>query len=189
MIESNKKWPDEFAELRTSADELNKAVNDLLKEGEQEIRNLLNKRNRLKSISYSDVERLINLNENIDKKLKANIKEINDKMEKLKGKLGDYWDAKKVNENNEKFFRLPIDSSFFKNFMFYNTSKGILKQKDDFFKTIVFDIEDVNLQKINKTVNKFFSSFDEFANEFFTEFSIKNFREKIPSLFIYLLSF
>ena len=173
----NKKWPDEFADLRGCASKLHGAVNNLLKvkEYEKEVRKLLNRKKELKSISRNDIEKLMNLIDdgNVEEGLKSKIEDIHSKMRNLGKKLSNCWhNVKQQVNNNEKFFRLPIDSSFFKNFMFYNTSKGILGQEKDFFKIIIFDIKDANLKKIDKTINKLFPSFNEFSNEFFTEFSI-----------------
>jgi len=87
------------------------------------------------------------------------------------------------------FFRIPIDSSFYKNFLFFNNSKGNLEQKDSFLDLLNLSSREESLKKIDKVINKLLPSQDEFHNVFYCLTSIENLKENIPYLFVYLICF
>ena len=98
-------------------------------------------------------------------------------------------DAKNIPKDKSGYFRLPVDSTFFKNFMFFNNSKGILEQLADLTHLIDGDAEYDRLQKIDRTLNKFLPSEKEFPNITYTPLRIKPLTKNTLHLFVYLLSF
>ncbi|MGC8726260.1 MAG: hypothetical protein ACP5RS_06780, partial [Thermoplasmata archaeon] len=110
-------------------------------------------------------------------------------------KLNNDWkntvETRKIdNKNKSKYFRIPIQSGFYNNFLFFNNSTDFLKQKESFYNTISFDIDkEENLKKIDKTINKFLPSEKEFPNINYTEMSTKLFRQQLNYFFVYLLCF
>ncbi|WP_048147940.1 hypothetical protein [Palaeococcus ferrophilus] len=99
-------------------------------------------------------------------------------------------DAKNMLKDRSRYFRLPVDNTFFKNFMFFNNSKGILEQLADLTHLIDGDTEYSRyLQKIDRTLNKFLPSDNEFPNIAYTPLRIKSLTRNTPYLFVYLLSF
>ena len=139
------------------------------------------------------------------------IKTFNDEVEKyIRGKLELIWDniliilknLEKLNLESKDFnkilafCRIPIDSGFYKNFLFFNNSYDYLKQFKSFYYAIAFDIDRikdkkmrVSLSRIDKMVNKFLPSKNEFSNIYYAELSSKIFKQEIPYLFVYLLCF
>jgi len=94
-----------------------------------------------------------------------------------------------VDEDLSYFFRLPIDSSFYKNFLFFNTSTGILTQEKKFLEVLCSSSKEEVLSRIDKTINKLLASERDFFNVFYCSTSIENLKEKIRYLFVYLLCF
>ena len=99
---------------------------------------------------------------------------------------GDVNDLKR----KSRYFRIPIDSGFYKNFMFFNNSKGILEQLEDLKNIIEGNVEYTEyLQKIDKTLSKFLPSDSEFPNVHYTHLGVEPLLRQVPHLFIYLLNF
>ncbi|ASJ08832.1 hypothetical protein A3L11_06185 [Thermococcus siculi] len=91
-------------------------------------------------------------------------------------------DNTKESKKLSKFFRLPIDSSFYHNYLFFNQSKGI-KEQFNAFKNIL----DGKVRKISKDLSKFLPSDNEFPNILYTTFDISQLQEQIPNLLAYLI--
>ncbi len=87
-------------------------------------------------------------------------------------------DSKKLS----KFFRLPIDSSFYHNYSFFNQSKGITEQFNAFK-----DVLDGKIKKMSKDLSKFLPSDKEFPNILYTTFDVSRLQKQIPHLSTYLI--
>ncbi len=120
--------------------------------------------------------------------------------EELKEYLTSQWTALKnvlseeINieglKDKSRYFRIPIDSGFYKNFMFFNNSKGILEQLEDLKNIIEGNVEYTEyLRKIDKTLSKFLPSDSEFPNVHYTHIRVEPLLRQVPHLFIYLLNF
>ena len=85
--------------------------------------------------------------------------------------------------------RLPISTSFYTNFLFFNNSLDHNKQKNSLFNAISYSGKEETdiLRKIDKTVNKLLPSTDDFPNIFYTNLESRIIH--IPFLFVYLLCF
>ncbi|EEB73346.1 hypothetical protein [Thermococcus sp. AM4] len=97
-----------------------------------------------------------------------------------------------LNELKQKsrYFRIPIDSGFYKNFMFFNNSRRIFEQLEDFRNIIEGNVQYTEyLQKIDKTLSKFLPSDSEFPNVHYTPIKVEPLLRQVPHLFIYLLNF
>ncbi|MEM5860997.1 MAG: hypothetical protein QXJ20_01220 [Candidatus Aenigmatarchaeota archaeon] len=163
---------------------------------QDEIKNILNKKKEVTKLEYKDLKELIQFNnENISNKLKELIKKLKRKHIDLMNFLKEEWEenvikGQRFTEEESNFYRLPIDSSFFKNFLFFNNSLGNLKQKESFYNAISFNYKDEKiLRKIDKTINKFLHSEDEFPNITYAHLSIDSLKDRFPYLFVYLLCF
>ncbi len=102
--------------------------------------------------------------------------------------------------NNKRNIRLPlvnnknlfknVKSNLFKNFLFFNNSFNLSRQKSSFYNTISFDYDkEKKLKTIDKSINKFLPSEEEFSNISYTKFITKLFKDKFPYFFVYLLCF
>jgi len=95
-----------------------------------------------------------------------------------------------VPTDKSRFFRIPVDNSFYKNYLFFNYSRGILEQLEDTWSLIEGNAEySEYLSKIDKTLSKFLPSDSEFSNILYTPLRVTPLLEQLPHLFIYLLNF
>ena len=149
-------------------------VKDVIIHNEKNIREILEKKPREK-ISWHELES--------DKFL--NIK---NKIEELRNKLYIWWKEK---DERKIFFRLPISNNFFTNFLIFQESWNYAQQKEGLKDLIGFNIttQPTFLGKLDKFVNKFLPSEEEFSNINYTEFSTKPFKNIYKYLFVYLLCF
>ncbi|QDA31026.1 hypothetical protein FH039_04630 [Thermococcus indicus] len=85
-------------------------------------------------------------------------------------------------KNSSKFYRLPIDSSFYHNYQFFNQSKGIIEQFRAFR-----DVLDGKIHHISRDVSKFLPSDNEFPNVSYTKFNIKPLQKVVEYLPVYLI--
>ena len=86
--------------------------------------------------------------------------------------------------------RLPIQSNFYANFLFFNTRFDHCRQKISLLRAISYPCGEETekiLKKIDKTVNKLLASGDEFPNIFYT--NLESSIIDIPFRFVYLLCF
>ncbi len=173
-----------------------KMLNELVTNEEENLKKILEKR-KLKNkkghnLSLKDIEA-------IEKRLKEFTKnnkfyEIANKVIKkhkeLEKYLNECWN--KINPEKiceEKFYRIPVDSRFFKNFAFFNPSKGILSQLKELKNLIAGNTESKSLQTLNKDINKFLPSDNKFPNISYTPLRTKELVKRIPHLFVYLINF
>ena len=107
--------------------------------------------------------------------------------------LNEVWNSvkqKNISKENSVFCRIPVDSSFFKNYLFFNNSRGIFEQLEDLRNLLDGNVSYSDyLNKIDKTINKFLPSDNEFPNIFYTKFRTEALVKEIPHLFIYFLNF
>ncbi len=182
-------WENEVKKLE-SAQNLEEEIKKLISNHQDKLKKILNRKKEIKALDLSDLEKILNTDD-IGEEIRNKVSEsLND----LKDNLGEVWDVIPKRKESFEFiestsFRLPIDSGFFKNFMFFNQSKGLKKQKEDLLKLINFELDEEYLKKIDKTINKLFPSLDEFGNIFYTEFPSKTFKSTNPRLFSCLLCF
>ncbi|NJE46308.1 hypothetical protein E3E35_02530 [Thermococcus sp. GR7] len=112
----------------------------------------------------------------------------------LKEYLESLWESVRVNQgvpaDKSRFFRIPVDSGFYKNYLFFNYSRGILEQLEDTWNLIKGNAEySEYLSKIDKTLSKFLPSDSEFPNISYTPLRVVPLLEHLPHLFVYLLNF
>ncbi|MBP8992039.1 MAG: hypothetical protein KBG82_08690 [Spirochaetes bacterium] len=176
-------------------------LNDILNRYPKEVKAILKKKD-LKEFKYDDLKNLIdkyNKGEvNSPPELRNSIRLLDQANSDLKTFLQKDWNANVVNKKEfdqirEKFslfYRIPIDSGFYKNFLFFNNSLGNLEQRDSFYNLISFNSADEEiLEKMDKTINKFLPSEKEFSNISYAELSTESFKNNIEYLFVYLLCF
>jgi len=169
-------------------------INEIQDKHQEEIKKILKKR-ELKKFEYDDLEKLINYNNgSISSELRNSIELLKEKHLGIINFLKEEWENNVINQQKfteeSLFYRIPIDSGFYKNFLFFNNFAGNLKQKDSFYDAICFnfDKEEI-LKKIDKTVNKFLPSEEEFSNINYTKLSAEPLKKQIGYLFVYLLCF
>lgn len=173
-----------------------KLVNILISENQDELKKLLNKRGKIGSLKYEDIEQIEQLDfDDVSETFTNNVKKLKESNLELKFYLGKTWNNEIVGnpsvfEEKSKFYRIPLYSGFYGNFVFFNNSYGYYKQKDGFYNLISFKVEqEAIMSKIDKTINKFMASEDKFPNISYTTFSTAIFREAMPFLFVYFLCF
>ena len=88
----------------------------------------------------------------------------------------------KESKRLSKFYRLPIDSSFYHNYQFFNQSKGIVEQFRAFE-----DVLEGKIQHISRDISKFLPSDNEFPNVSYTKFNIKPLQKVVEYLPVYLI--
>ncbi len=178
-----------------------KIINELLnnKNLKNEIKLILSKKKGgdIKKLSYEDLKRLITSLESgsiTSSELKKMLTEFKKLNSELRSYLSKLWvsntvESFKVSKENSRFYRIPVDSGFYKNFLFFNYSLGNLEQLESFYDAISFNLSRDVLNRIDKTINKFLPSKNEFSNIYYAELSSKIFKLEIPYLFVYLLCF
>lgn len=171
-------------------------INKILRKHKDEIKKILKIEKELGKLEYKDLEQLIKSNDDsISLELKKLIELLKEKHEEINKFLNEEWENNVINQqkftrDEDLFYRIPIDSGFYKNFLFFNNSLGNLEQKDSFYNAICFNFnKEEMLKKIDKPVNKFLPSENEFSNINYTELSTKEFKSQIEYLFVYLLCF
>jgi hypothetical protein len=139
-------------------------------------------------------------NKNVDQSLMNNFLEYLEKNKKLLKDNDDNQLFKQFdniwNQYIKKLFndksnnRLPIDDSFYKNFLFFNNSFDGDRQELSFYNTISFNSDlEKELKTIDKSINKFLPSEEEFSNINYTKFFTEPFKKQFPYFFVYLLCF
>ena len=188
-----------YRELIKSREEL---INDLITNEKFKgiIQEILGKRKKIiknssHNLSIEDLrlleEKLENFSENKDfcGKIKKII-EKNREMEKYLNKIWSNVKMRKIPEENSVFCRIPVDSSFFKDYLFFNNFSGIFKQLEDLTNLIEGNIKySKYLSKLDGTISKFLPSDEKFSNISYTMFRTKTLVESIPHLFVYLINF
>jgi hypothetical protein len=171
-------------------------INDILRKHKDEIKKILRVKKELDKLEYKDLEQLLKSNnDSISLELKELIELLREKHEEINKFLNEEWENNVINQqkftrDEDLFYRIPIDSGFYKNFLFFNHSLGNLEQKDSFYNAICFNFDkEEMLKKIDKPINKFLPSENEFSNINYTELSTKEFKSQIEYLFVYLLCF
>ena len=165
----------------------------------EKIEEVLGKRKELikegsHNLTVDDIRRLEeNLGNFTDDDLRKEIENIIRKHKELENYLNKIWDvfkAKNISKDKSVFYRIPIDSSFFKNYLFFNNSKGIFEQLED-LKNLLDGNTNYSeyLSKIDKTISKFLPSDEDFPNILYTEFRVKTILKDVPYLFVYLINF
>lgn len=140
---------------------------------------------------YNKIKKKFNYNNKNDFLTIGKLKKTNDDLKSfLKKEWKDFCKKQKLNKKNSIFFRIPIDSGFYKNFLFFNTSKGNLEQKKSFYNLISFNYKEEKILKIiDKTINKLLFSEEESPNINYTRFSSSILKNQIKYLFVYLICF
>jgi len=186
---------DTYRKLIQKREEL---INSLVKKFKENLQKAFGKRKELTkngshNLSVDDIKLLEKkLNDfSEDEDFYKNVKRIIEIQKELENYLNQVWDnVKSKNIKNSVFCRLPIDNSFFKNYLFFNNSRGIFEQLEDFKNLIAGNTSySAYLSKIDKAISKFLPSDKEFQNIFYTEFKTKTITKDVPYLFIYLINF
>jgi len=192
--ENYPRFPEQVPELVHNF--LQELKDDFVNERKDEIKKILKVEKELGKLEYKDLEQLLKSNDDsISLELKKLIELLREKHEEINNFLNEEWENNVINQqkftrDEEHFYRIPIDSGFYKNFLFFNNSLGNLEQKDSFYNAICFNFnKEEMLKKIDKSVNKFLPSENEFSNINYTELSTKEFKSQIEYLFVYLLCF
>ncbi|MGC8981787.1 MAG: hypothetical protein ACP5JU_02465, partial [Minisyncoccia bacterium] len=137
-----------------------------------------NKDSSLDSSLMQDLERLKNDEEL--KKLDAS---------KLKDHIWDKYIDKYKAINKKNINRIPIDDQFYKNFSFFNYLSSSEQQKESFYDAISFNLNEDQFKTIDKSINKFLPSRNEFSNINYSKFFTEQFKKELPYFFVYLLCF
>jgi len=186
---------DSYIELIKEREEL---LNSMIgnKEYDKDLKKILKKK-KVDITSYEDIKKLVNIEDT--KKFHENfisdVINIKNKNSELQYYLNSIWEKDvekefKFEKDKSRFYRIPIDSGFYKNFLFFNYGKGHYEQKQIFYNTINFNFKDEEkLRTIDKTLNKLLASESEFSNISYTYFSSSLFKQTTPYLFIYFLCF
>jgi len=171
-------------------------INKILRKHKDEIKKILKVEKELGKLEYKYLEQLLKSNDDsISLELKELIELLRERHEEINKFLNEEWENNVINQqkftrDEDLFYRIPIDSGFYKNFLFFNNSLGNLEQKDSFYNAICFNFDkEEMLKKIDKPINKFLPSENEFSNINYTELSTKEFKSQIEYLFVYLLCF
>ncbi|MGC8924078.1 MAG: hypothetical protein ACP5KJ_02725, partial [Candidatus Micrarchaeia archaeon] len=113
------------------------------------------KHEKVKTFKYKDLEKLMDPenNKSISEDLKKLIESLKAKHLDLEDFLKKEWEnnvvkKQKFAKEESKFYRLPIDDAFYKNFLFFNIGEGIIEQRDLFYKVINSDLNEKSLKKI-----------------------------------------
>ena len=183
--------------IRKREDALNK-----LNECEESIRSLLGKRRKLfenskHKFTLEELEALENAISQYDREINNCLELTKDALDvhkELKEYLKSLWGEIKANQSvlvqKSRFFRIPVDSGFYKNYLFFNYSRGILEQLEDTWNLINGNAEySKYLSKIDKTLSKFLPSDSEFSNIYYTPLRIEPLLQYSKYIFVYLLNF
>ncbi len=152
-------------------------------------------KNESHNLSIKDIkileERLDNFSDDIEfYNIVRKIIEAQKELEEYLNKVWDNVKSKNINKENSVFCRIPVDSSFYKNYLFFNNSKGIFEQLEDLKNLIDGNTAySEYLSKIDKTISKFLPSDKEFPNISYTEFQTEQLVKILPYLFVYLINF
>ncbi len=175
-----------------------KIINEMKNKCQEEIKKILKKRKKeeLKKLNYEDLKKIMqHKNSDMSSNLKRFVKTLKQKHNEITEFLKNEWKknvikTQKFTNEESYFFRIPIDSGFYKNFLFFNYSKGNVEQRESFYNMISFnlDVED-SLEKIDKTINKLLQSEKEFSNINYAKFTTKLLKNQIKYLFVYLICF
>ena len=90
------------------------------------------------------------------------------------------------------FYRIPIDNKYYKNFLFFQQSQGYAheRQKEEFYYVIDSKIKERNvLNRIDKTINKFLTSYRKAKNTYYAPLTSKHLKGFSKYLFAYMISF
>ncbi|MGB9677040.1 MAG: hypothetical protein ACPLZ9_00330 [Candidatus Ratteibacteria bacterium] len=156
------------------------------------------KHEKVKTFKYKDLEKLMDPenNKSISEDLKKLIESLKAKHLDLEDFLKKEWENNVVKEQKfakkeSKFYRLPIDDAFYKNFLFFHTGKGIIEQRDLFYEVINSDLNEESLKKIDKTINKLLPSQSDFSNINYTKMSTEKIKKqfKLFEIFPIFVSF
>jgi len=183
--------------IRKREDALNK-----LNECEESIRSLLGKRrkffeNNKHKFTLEELEALENAISRYERETNNCLELTKDALDvhkELKKYLKSLWGEIKANQSvlvqKSRFFRIPVDSGFYKNYLFFNYSRGILEQLEDTWNLINGNAEySKYLSKIDKTLSKFLPSDSEFSNIYYTPLRIEPLLQYSKYIFVYLLNF
>ncbi|MDI9623604.1 MAG: hypothetical protein QXL14_00215 [Candidatus Aenigmatarchaeota archaeon] len=171
----------------------------IIKENKEEIKKLLEKSGRFQKLEYEDIKSIQSHSKKEFKKYgerflenAVKLKEIMDDVDEY---LSNLWAREVVGNNNIleerlKFYRIPIDNKYYKNFLFFNYSVNHKGQKEKFYYTIASEInrEEI-LINLDKTINKFLESYDKASNIYYTPLKTEYLIDIVPYLFVYLLCF
>jgi len=179
--------------------EREKFIYELQKNHLEDIKKIL-ENEKLKMVGYDEIKYLLNIDldnnsyPTIPNKVKELIAKLKETHSDIENFLKEEWkkiiQTEKIDEKDSRFYRLPIDSAFYKNFLFFNNFAGNLEQKQSFYYMLSsnFDKEEI-LDRIDKTINKFLPSESEFINISYTKLSTTIFKNQYEYIFVYLICF
>lgn len=189
-------------EYRNLVERREKLINSLVtnKSFKENIQKILGKRKKLTrngshNLSAEDIKLLEKKLSDFsqDKDFCKSVEKVIKIHKKLENYLNKVWDnvkSKNISKENSVFCRIPVDSSFFKNYLFFNNSRGIFEQLEDLRNLIDGNTSYSDyLSKIDKAISKFLPSDKEFPNISYTEFQTKIIIKDMPYLFVYLINF
>ncbi|MEM4361123.1 MAG: hypothetical protein QXV83_03205 [Candidatus Anstonellaceae archaeon] len=183
--EKNKKKEQGSEKYKKEMEEIIKLLFDELLNDLKEIKDNEKNLGKKKKFSYLEIKKIL-------QEIKEKCSRIEIKIENLKSLLEDEWN-KVITANqevlNDSFYRIPIHSGFYENFLFFNNSSNQLTQKKYLLDLINFDLQNSKLKIIDKTINKFLPSQEEFKNINYTELSAKKFKEKNKYFAVYFVCF
>lgn len=118
--------------------------------------------------------------EKINKKIQSeldNLKSnyLNNKLQNnLWKEFYDFCYSRNLKDYLKRQNRVPIDSSFYKNFLFFNPSSKLEKQSVDFNNFIDNKYDKISHNLFDKAINKLMPSYDEFSNIYFCKIRLQD---------------
>ncbi|AAB85579.1 hypothetical protein [Methanothermobacter thermautotrophicus] len=188
------KLPDDVKNLALKVKELEK---NLIDNNSEELGEIFKR--KFKGFKFDDIDRIFsvpdeNLRE-ISEEFSESFRDYKDHLlrfrELLKGMwLRDVIGTSSIPEDLDSFYRIPIDNKFYKNFVFFQQSTTHQKQKQGLFDIISFRVDDLDvLRRVDKTINKFLTSYKKAKNTYYTPLTSKHLKGFSKYLFVYLISF
>jgi hypothetical protein len=188
------KLPDDVKNLALKVKELEK---NLIDNNSEELGEIFKR--KFKGFKFDDIDKIFsvpdeNLRE-ISEEFSESFRDYKDHLlrfrELLKGMwLRDVIGTSSIPEDLDSFYRIPIDNKFYKNFVFFQQSTTHQKQKQGLFDIISFRVDDLDvLRRVDKTINKFLTSYKKAKNTYYTPLTSKHLKGFSKYLFVYLISF
>jgi len=186
--------PEDLKNLALSVKELEK---DLIANDSEELGRIFKR--RFNGFKYDDIDIILSIpNEDLKEISEEFLESFRDYSEQLlrfrellKGMwLRDVVGTSSIPEDLDSFYRIPIDNKFYKNFVFFQQSTTHQKQKQGLFDIISFRVDDLDvLRRVDKTINKFLTSYKKAKNTYYTPLTSKHLKGFSKYLFVYLISF
>ena len=186
--------PEDLKNLALSVKELEK---DLIANDSEELGRIFKR--RFNGFKYDDIDIILSIpNEDlkeISEEFLESFRDYSEQLLRFRELLKGMWlrgvvGTSSIPEDLDSFYRIPIDNKFYKNFVFFQQSTTHQKQKQGLFDIISFRVDDLDvLRRVDKTINKFLTSYKKAKNTYYTPLTSKHLKGFSKYLFVYLISF